>query len=101
MKKYNLKNILTAESRNGFSMSSTLTINDKPVCRMNDIGDGSLPSFEIYDQQLFNELNHDIANLPAMFIIQYGCELKIDMGMFIDILHYALATKTEFKLLAA
>ncbi len=101
MKTYNLTNIKTWNSRNGYGMIATLMINEKEVCTMRDLGDGSQPVFDIHEQELFNELSHDIEALPVMFVEQYGCELKIDMCMFIDLLHYALESKTAFKLLAA
>lgn len=101
MKKFNLKNIKTWNSRNGYGMNATLVIDNVSVCVMNDIGEGSQPSFDIIDQNLFNQLQAKIEELPEIFVEQYECELKIDLCMFIDILHYALESKTEFKLLAA
>ncbi len=100
MENYNLKNIRTWNSRNGYGMSATLLINEKEVCDLYDIGDGSQPKLTAKNEVLFNQLNRKIHELPELFIEEYGCELKIDMPLFIDMLHYALVNKTEFKLLS-
>lgn len=98
---YNLKNIRTWNARNGYGMEATLVINNKEVCTMTDLGDGSHPQFNVKEQKAFDQLTKTINELPEMFLEVYGCELKIDVCMFIDLLNYALETKTEFKLLSA
>jgi hypothetical protein len=100
MEIYNLKNIRHWESRNGYGMIATLVINNIDVCTMTDNGDGSQPAFNILEPMLFRELSKKIDQLPELFIEQYGCDLKLDICMFIDLLHYSLETKTDFKLLA-
>jgi len=98
--KFDLMSIKTSESRNGYSMSCVLLINAYPVCKMNDRGDGSEPSFEIINKTLFQEWETSLSLLPPVFIPEYQMELSLDKGMFIDLLHAALVNKTKFKVLA-
>jgi hypothetical protein len=98
---YDLKNIETHESRNGYSMKATLLINNIEVCTMRDEGDGSMPAFDIHDPKAYNKIIADLEKLPVAFVTEYDSEVKIDLCIFIDLLNYALETKTEFKLLAA
>lgn len=105
MKNYNLTNIKTKRSRNGYAMSATFQINGIDVATFEDKGDGSAPGYCIYCNpdalKLAAEFDSDIEMLPELFIEQYGMNIKIDIPMFIDMLHAAIVNKTEFKLLAA
>lgn len=98
--KFELMNIKTAESRNGFSMTCDLLINRFPVCRMRDRGDGSEPSFDIINPKLYSEWEIALSTLPPVYIEQYQMDLQIDKCMFIDLLHAASVNKTKFKLLS-
>lgn len=102
---FNLTNIRMAESRNGYSMSCTLLINDIEVADFEDKGDGSEPMFYISltppGRDLFLEWEAELEKLPPVYYAQHGQHLKVDKAMFIDLLHYALQTRTDFKLLAA
>lgn len=96
---FNLKDIRAGKARNGYSMSATLLADGAPVCFMEDDGDGSQPKFDILNKELFADIDARINALPELFVAQYGMNMKIDLCMFIDLLHYALETKSEFTLL--
>lgn len=102
---FNLTNIKTAKSRNGFSMIAKFHINGIFVADFEDKGDGSQPFLYINRNptamELFAEFDSKIEALPEMYVEQYDMNLKIDKYFFIDILHAAIINKTEFKLLAA
>lgn len=99
MKKYNLINIQTAPSRNGYSLKATLTIDGLDACTIQDDGDGSEPIFRTINLDLYTQLKKDISLLPPVYVKAYDMEMKIDVGLFIDILHLAIVNKTEFNLL--
>lgn len=98
--KFQLMNIKNQESRNGFSMTCDLLINNFPVCRMRDKGDGSEPSFDIFNHKLYSEWEFNLSTLPPVYIAEYDMYLEISKCMFIDLLHASLVNKTNFKLLA-
>jgi len=100
METFNLTNIKTWNSRNGYGMSATLLIDQKAACSLYDIGDGSQPDVEVISPELYNKLTSKLETLPEMEVMGDGYMVKIDVPMFIDLLHYALESKTPFNLLS-
>lgn len=96
--KFTLINIRTASSRNGFSMSATLVINDKSVCDFYDKGDGSMPRFDIINEDLYNTWCIGCFEIGEIYIDGLG-DVEVDTTMFINLLHYAMESKTNFTLL--
>lgn len=101
---FNLTDIKTADSRNGFSMTAKFWINDTYVADFEDRGDGSEPFLCInmnpQAMQLAAKFDAAIEGLPKIYIDHLDTEIKIDLYLFIDLLHAAIINKTEFKLLA-
>lgn len=101
--RFDLQNIKTAQSRNGFSMSATLLINGVSVCDFIDKGDGSAPDFYICSnnsaKDLFTVWEAYLQTLADIEVNGYN--LSIDKGLFIDLLHAATINKQDFKLIAA
>lgn len=98
--KFKLISIKTSESRNGYSMKCTLLINNFPVCKMDDRGDGSEPMFEVINKPLFQQWEKALESCPPVYVPQYEMDLTLDKGMFIDLLHYAMVNNKKFNLLA-
>lgn len=98
---FKLVNIEMYPSRNGYTLDATLLMNGDFVCDIEDKGDGSLPILRKVNQPVLDKIISALEQLPPQFIDSYGCELKVDIYLFIDLLNYAQETKTEFKLLAA
>lgn len=94
--KFNLINIRTASSRNGFSMSCTLVINTTKVCNFIDKGDGSMPSFEVLDTELYNIWVEGVSQIGEVYVDGIG-EVEVDTAMFIDLLHYAMELKSDVQ----
>ena len=99
--KFNLKNVKTWNSRNGYGFCGTLVINNIDVCTMIDPGDGSQPRFEVLNKELFSKWEAGVKQIGEIFIPDYGCSVVVDNGLFIDLLHSALINKTDFNLLTA
>lgn len=101
---FNLTDIKTAKSRNGLSMTAKFWINDVFVADFEDKGDGGEPFLYINmnseAMQLAAQFDSAIEGLPKIYIQYLDTEIKIDQYLFIDLLHAAIADKTEFKLLA-
>lgn len=85
-----------APSRNGYSFTGTLLINNFPVCIAEDRGDGGSWSFRVLNQRLFNEWEKELEALPM--VSPFGIEIPVDKEIFIDLLHYALENKKPFTL---
>ena len=102
---YNLTNIKTSRSHNGYAMSCLFLIDGITVANFVDKGDGSEPTFygnpNDTAKKLMAEFENKLAGLPEIYMPDYGMDLKIDRSLFIDLLHAAIVNKTEFKLLAA
>lgn len=103
--KFNLTDIQMAPSRNGYSMSAKFWINDVHVADFEDRGDGGEPLLYINMNpealKLAAHFDAAIEQLPPIYHKKYDQWMKIDQYMFIDMLHLALETKSEFKLLEA
>lgn len=103
---FNLTDIKTFKSRNGYGMTAKFWINNIHVADFQDNGDGGQPFLYInlFDSdatKLFAEFDAAIDELPELYIESFDHYIKIDQYFFIDLLHAALINKTEFKLLAA
>ena len=96
-----LTNIKTARSRNGYSLKAKLLIDNNEVCLIDDLGDGSMPKITIINPIIYNELESKISELPEIYVPEYDMCLKIDITMFMDMLHASQISKKPFNLLAA
>lgn len=98
---FNLSHIKTAKSRNGFSMSAKFYIDGIAVADFRDAGDGGEPSFYVYENGKadFKKFENELEKQPPFFMENYGMELKVDKGLFIDLLHAAIINKQPLKFL--
>ncbi len=97
--KFQLKNIQTAPSRNGFSLIADLYINDRWTLTIDDRGDGSYPNIVVHDRWMNYQMEEILKELPEVYFPAFDHFIKIDMGLFIDLLHASIVEKREFKIL--
>jgi hypothetical protein len=103
---FNLTEIHTAPSRNGFSMTAKFWINDIFIGTFEDKGDGGQPfiwanhgSKEASD--LYAILLQELEKLPPIYLPEFDDSIKIDEYFFIDLLHAALDSKQNTLTMAA
>ncbi len=102
---FNLTNIETFDSRNGYGMTAKFWINNVFAADFSDDGDGSQPNIYLSKTNvegiaLFEEFMNELKALPEIYLEAYETHVQIDQYLFIDLLHAAIVNKTEFKLLA-
>lgn len=96
-----LTDIKMGPSRNGASLMCTLHADGRPVCKMDDRGDGGSPTFQVIDKNAFELITNELEKLPPVHSADYPeLPFQIDMGLFIDMLLEAQEAGKPFTMLS-